>query len=245
MALSRGLVGFFENSCQISNPSSGSHVHREDLAPLDTIPTGVGGLVRVFRLNLQKNKLSGNIPDRFGSLGLIILNLESNQLSGSIPDRLPSAAMTKLELSNNPLRGCIPSRFGSLVSMLTLFLTCTGLTGRIPDGIGGMTSLQILALYCNLLSGMLPDGMASMARLMEVQIDRNRLSGTIPATSALGPRPVAGPHPAPVVSVGTEESIQGCPPPEEGGQCCISHGDYSLLDGDSGGSPPLLQKGEC
>ena len=76
------------------------------------IPSELGNLARLERLNIPLNKLNGGIPSELGMLAeLEELILLGNQLTGRIPSELGDLAhLEKLYLSvGNQFTGCIPS----------------------------------------------------------------------------------------------------------------------------------------
>ena len=79
------------------------------IAGWDGITTG-GTPLRVTKLELASESLSGSIPAALGGLsGLTALDLSSNSLTGSIPPELGMLyQLTTLRLSGNTLTGCIP-----------------------------------------------------------------------------------------------------------------------------------------
>ena len=76
------------------------------------IPSDLGNLAKLERLNLILNSLSGEIPSELGMLAnLEELTLLGNQLTGEIPSELDNLTnLEKLYLSvGNQFTGCIPS----------------------------------------------------------------------------------------------------------------------------------------
>ena len=76
------------------------------------IPSDLGNLAKLERLNLTLNRLSGEIPSELGMLSnLEELTLLGNQLTGEIPSELGNLTnLEKLYLSvGNQFAGCIPS----------------------------------------------------------------------------------------------------------------------------------------
>ncbi len=76
------------------------------------IPSDLGNLAKLERLNLMLNSLSGEIPSELGMLAkLEELTLLGNQLTGEIPSELGNLTnLEKLYLSvGNQFTGCIPS----------------------------------------------------------------------------------------------------------------------------------------
>ncbi len=83
-----------------------------------SVPSSIGNLTRLDELYLSFNQLSGSIPSSFGNLSnLGFLNLSHNELSGSIPSSFGNLDLFRLDLSYNRLSGSIPSSFGKLVNL--------------------------------------------------------------------------------------------------------------------------------
>ena len=110
---------------------------------------------RVRELNLNANKLSGEIPAALGRLtNLELLHLNSNELSGEIPAELGDLTnLQELALHRNELSGAIPAELGSLTNLQELVLSENKLSGEIPAELGDLTNLQELWLSHNELSG--------------------------------------------------------------------------------------------
>ena len=96
---------------------------------------------QIRNLLLNKNQLTGEIPEELGNLSnLDLLNLEQNQLTGEIPE----------ELSN-------------LSNLRILWLSENQLTGEIPEELGNLSNLQVLDLYDNQLIGKVPDSINNLS----------------------------------------------------------------------------------
>ena len=148
-----------------------------------SIPTELGSLTALTKLDLSRNKLSGSIPTELGSLtALTILKLSRNKLSGTIPTELGSlTALTKLDLSHNKLSGSIPTELGSLTYLTILRLANNSLSGSIPTELGSLTALTTLKLSRNKLSGTIPTELGSLTALTKLNLSHNSLSGSFPA----------------------------------------------------------------
>ena len=130
---------------------------------------------RVQRLLLSGNNLTGRIPDDLSALtSLTILYLQKNQLTGPIPDLSRLTSLTTLWLNENQLTGRIPPLPASLT---TLWLHDNLLSGPIPNTLP--TSLMILWLHDNRLSGPIPD-LSTLTSLKELWLNGNFLTGEIP-----------------------------------------------------------------
>jgi hypothetical protein len=106
---------------------SGSNVTRLDWfgqSLKNKIPSDIGKLTNLERLNLQFNQLYGTIPSEIGKLTkLTHLVLSINQLNGTIPSEFGKLTkLTHLVLSVNQLNGTIPSEIGNLTKLIFLYV---------------------------------------------------------------------------------------------------------------------------
>ena len=153
-------------------------------APLGTwhgVDTEPRGRVRI--LDLNENKLAGEIPPELGSLSDVRnLFLSANSLVGGIPPELGSLSkLIWLRLSGNKLSGEIPPELGNLTNLQALGLSGNQLSGEIPPGLAGMHSMRILSLQVNQLTGEIPSELADLTNLESLSLGSNRLSGEIPS----------------------------------------------------------------
>ena len=152
------------------------------------IPSELGDLSMLAKLDLRSNQLSGSIPSSLGRLSrLTRLNLRSNQLSGSIPGSLGRLSrLTYLNLHSNNLSGDIPDLSETMLEELYLannhddMVEGSGLTGPVPAWLNGMVSMRELWLWDNRLSGPIPD-LSGMSSLQKLKLSGNNLTGGIPA----------------------------------------------------------------
>ena len=131
----------------------------------------------------RTSRLSGTLPTQLGNLGgLTRLDLNGNRLRGAIPTQLGSlAALTYLDLGdNNGLSGSIPTELGGLGKLEHLWLYGTGLTGSIPTQLGGLAELRTLCLDRGMLSGGIPTQLGNLGKLTNLCLGANRLTGAIP-----------------------------------------------------------------
>lgn len=92
------------------------------------IPTNIGGLVNLQRLDLGFNNLTGTIPSEIGDLvSLDTLYLDHNDLTGELPASLGElGSIVEMHFGNNELMGEVPPTFVELTSLEYLSLTPNG-----------------------------------------------------------------------------------------------------------------------
>ncbi len=146
------------------------------------MPTGLGSLTNLKRLEFGNNKLTGEIPTELGNLGnLETLLLHSNRLGGEIPTELAQLSnLEALVLSSNRLTGEIPTELASLTNLKVLTLDVNQLTGDIPTELGSLSNLELLALSANRLSGDIPTELGNLSKLETLLLGYNSLTGEIP-----------------------------------------------------------------
>jgi len=115
-------------------------------------------------LNLDNNKLIGNIPAPWGRVGSLV----------------------GLHMANNNFMWNLPWTFRNLGSLTELDLSQNSLTGQIPNGVNfdrdwgsGFGSLQIMKLDGNQLIGQIPP---LPPTLVEIYLNDNKLQGPIPGS---------------------------------------------------------------
>ncbi len=117
---------------------------------LDTIKNGNDLIFTVKEINLQNNKLEGQLPD-LDLPDISILYLAGNSLTGELPNFI----MPNLKI---------------------MYLTGNNITGDLPDF--DMPLLEILELSGNKLSGEIPN--FNLPKLKLLNLNYNKLTGNIP-----------------------------------------------------------------
>ncbi|RWR97657.1 putative LRR receptor-like serine/threonine-protein kinase [Cinnamomum micranthum f. kanehirae] len=168
------------------------------------IPSTLGNLTELTRLDLKHNQIFGSIPNSLGNLTkLVRLELRFNEISGTVPLELGNLKNLEfLSLASNNLTGPIPPSFGNLRNLAFLYLTQNQFFGTLPQEITNLTRLQKLHvgdnnlsghlpqvclhgslvrlhLYNNHFTGPIPTSLRSCATLQRVQLENNQLTGNI------------------------------------------------------------------
>uniref|UniRef100_M4D0R8 Protein kinase domain-containing protein n=1 Tax=Brassica campestris TaxID=3711 RepID=M4D0R8_BRACM len=135
----------------------------------------------VVSLDLQGNKLAGQIPDEIGNCAsLVYLGLRGNMLTGTLSsDMCQFTGLWYLDISYNQITGEIPYNIGFL-QVATLSLQGNRLTGKIPEVIGLMQALAVLDLSDNELVGPIPPILGNLSFTGKLQLNDNQLVGSIP-----------------------------------------------------------------
>ncbi|KAF7849183.1 hypothetical protein BT93_L1150 [Corymbia citriodora subsp. variegata] len=147
------------------------------------IPDSIGYLSMLIELFLEDNNLHGSIPSSLGNCQkLLLLDLARNNLSGNIPQEIVglSSLSIYLNLSRNSLTGSLPREVEKLKNLDELCLNGNRLSQQIPSSISSCTSLERLYLQDNFFEGPLPSTMSSMRGLQVLNVSNNQLSGQIP-----------------------------------------------------------------
>ncbi|PWA40096.1 Concanavalin A-like lectin/glucanase, subgroup [Artemisia annua] len=192
--------------CDNSKRVTSIHLGGESLS--GSLPTNLNELTELKTLDLQRNKLDGELPslanltsleevflhgNNFTSIAkgffVGLTNLQRLSMSDnldlspwSIPDDITdSTILQSFEASNAVITGTIPGFFGSFPNLQSLRLSYNNLTGSLPLSFGGS---QIQNLWLNNqkapgLSGSL-DVLASMTELSQVWLQANAFTGPLP-----------------------------------------------------------------
>ncbi len=146
-----------------------------------TLPD-LSALTSLTRLDLARNDLSGQIPSLGAFVNLDNLDLAYNQFSGEIPDLSSLTNLRRIDLNDNELSGQIPD-LSNLTSLNRLQLSSNKLSGQLP-ALDNLAALGQLLLSDNSLTGTVPD-LSPLSRLNWIYLRRNQFSGTIPDLSSL------------------------------------------------------------
>ncbi|KAJ3671489.1 hypothetical protein LUZ60_007568 [Juncus effusus] len=149
------------------------------------IPSELGSLLFIRRLNLHGNNFTGQIPaDLSNASSLHSLFLYGNSLTGSFPAYLCNLPrLQNLDLSFNLFNGEIPIELRNCKQLQRLSLSNNKFLGKIPTGVWPeMTGLVQLDLSSNQLNGSIPSDLGQLDSLSDaLNLSHNHLSGEIPA----------------------------------------------------------------
>ena len=133
------------------------------------IPTELETLSDLQVLLLDRNNLTGAVPDWVGNLDkATVITLGGNQLT-SLPSSIGNLASIQNFLANDNLFTSIPEEIGNATTMKALRLGSNDLT-NLPESIGNLTNLTFLGLGNNSFST-LPNSIGNLTNLTKLELD--------------------------------------------------------------------------
>uniref|UniRef100_A0A0E0MKX7 non-specific serine/threonine protein kinase n=1 Tax=Oryza punctata TaxID=4537 RepID=A0A0E0MKX7_ORYPU len=148
------------------------------------IPSELGSLLFLRRLNLHDNRLTGGIPAALSNASsLHSLFLYGNRLTGGLPVALCDIPrLQNLDVSRNALSGELSGDLRNCRSLQRLILAGNSFSGEVPVGIWPeMASLQQLDISSNGFNGSIPADLGELPRLAgTLNLSHNRFSGVVP-----------------------------------------------------------------
>ncbi|XP_077245165.1 leucine-rich repeat protein kinase family protein [Tasmannia lanceolata] len=139
---------------------------------------------RVVGITISGQNLHGYIPSELGTLIFLRrINLHGNRFYGSIPTQLFNAtSLHSIFLYNNNLSGTLPPSICNLPHLQNLDLSNNSLSGQISPDLGNCVQLQRLVLAKNRFSGEIPLGIwPKLENLVQLDISSNEFNGSIPS----------------------------------------------------------------
>ncbi|KAK7339964.1 hypothetical protein VNO77_20654 [Canavalia gladiata] len=156
------------------------------------LPSELGTLLYLRRLNLHTNAFHGSIPAQlFNATALHSVFLHGNNLSGTLPPSVCNLPrLENLDLSDNSISGAIPNTLGNCSQLQRLILARNKFSGEIPaTPWPDLRNLVQLDLSSNLLEGSIPGQLGDLKSLSgTLNLSFNHLSGKVP--KSLGNLPV-------------------------------------------------------
>ncbi|TYG82105.1 hypothetical protein ES288_D01G060500v1 [Gossypium darwinii] len=149
------------------------------------IPPSICNLTSLDILDLSKNYFGGIIPSCLGnfSRGISVINLQKNNLSGKIPDFcVEFNSLTTLALNDNKFEGLLPRSFVNCTVLRFLNLANNTLYDLFPRWLSVLPVLQVLILRSNRFYGRLDHPMAtsSFLSLQILDLSKNEFTGPFP-----------------------------------------------------------------
>ncbi|XP_017984238.1 PREDICTED: probable LRR receptor-like serine/threonine-protein kinase At3g47570 [Theobroma cacao] len=150
------------------------------------MPTDLGSIKNLQRLNVGRNRLGSREADDLSFLNSLIncsklQLLGNNQIYGSIHSGIENLVkLHSLYIDHNMISGGIPIEIGKLSSLRQLYMNGNRLSRNIPHSIGNMTELFELRLDGNNLEGTIPSTLWNCVHLQVLNLSQNNLKGTIP-----------------------------------------------------------------
>ena len=182
-------LGSFTSQAHISNWGAGESRKIGDWGGVKVAASG--GEMRVTKLELAGNGLSGGIPEELADLdALVSLDLSHNAISdpnNGLDKLAVSVDLVELDLSANGIKEQVPTSIGGLSKLRRLVLSDNELSGIIPSGptpVPGATplldrlpALEHLDLSGNALKGLVP---SSLSALKHLDLSDNEITGRLP-----------------------------------------------------------------
>ncbi|XP_040997623.1 leucine-rich repeat receptor protein kinase HPCA1-like [Juglans microcarpa x Juglans regia] len=115
-----------------------------------SIPPTLGLIKTLEVLRLDRNALTGSVPDLSNLTNIIELNFAQNKLTGALPDLTQMMKLNYLDLSNNSFEPSeAPTWFSTLRTLTTLVMEYGSLQGPIPRELFSLPQLQQVKLRNN------------------------------------------------------------------------------------------------
>ncbi|XP_040934575.1 putative receptor-like protein kinase At3g47110 [Gossypium hirsutum] len=152
------------------------------------IPISISNASNLYQLQLDGNRLSGNVPSLEKLEKLFALNLGENHLGygregdlNFICTLVNKTTLKYLDMGINNLGGVFPECISNFSSnLLQLVIQQNKIWGRIPEGIANLINLETLGASRNQLSGPIPSDIGRLQNLKIFYASNNSLSGYIP-----------------------------------------------------------------
>lgn len=139
-----------------------------------SLPTELGLLTSLTRIELQDNALSKTIPTQLGMMTDLIstFRMFANSFTGTLPSELGLFSLLVYafdvsDLTRTSITGTIPCQLGGLTALTQLFnIRFNAFTGYIPSELGLLTALTSnFYLYSTFITGTIPSQVGMMTKL--------------------------------------------------------------------------------
>lgn len=159
-------------------------VHEEDLMALKEIYSSLNGNNWLNKNGWESE--SSNLRDWHGieidpkSLRVAKILLKGNNLSGIIPNLNPIRYLQEIDLRDNSISGLVTNQFSELMNLRLLILSNNTITGRIDKLEINSKKIEGIFLASNKLEGELPEFTDNWNKLYWLSLSNNNLTGNIP-----------------------------------------------------------------
>ena len=144
------------------------------------IPEAIFEAKSIRALDLQRQRISGEIPAAFYETPLREVDLDNNALTGSITDVEKMTNLVFFTASNNPFdKQNLPSGFGEISGLKFLGLNNANLIGQIPESFNQLVNMRSIDLSDNEMTGDI-SFLEDFTELNTVALDNNMFNGDIP-----------------------------------------------------------------
>ncbi|MBA0549174.1 hypothetical protein Golob_020227, partial [Gossypium lobatum] len=151
------------------------------------IPSAIGNLTRLSRLDLSWSGFTGQIPYEVLQLSnLVILDLSRNPLLElrhpslkSLSERLLN--LKHLDLDRVNVSSTIPQSLANLSALTYLSLEACELHGKFPTSLANLTQLTYLSLAGNEFSPASLSWLAKLTKLTSLNLESTNSSGEVPS----------------------------------------------------------------
>ncbi|XP_062095201.1 probable LRR receptor-like serine/threonine-protein kinase At3g47570 [Humulus lupulus] len=157
----------------------------EDTILTGFIPKELGSLTKLFRINLQTNNLTGEIPPTLANISsLEEFNVIDNTLVGTVPKEFGKLEMLKVfAVGSNDLSGMIPPSLYNISSLISFSTTDNQFKGTLPPHVGlQLPNLEEFVMGGNEFSGTIPESFSNASKLEILDVSENHFVGKVPAS---------------------------------------------------------------
>ncbi|KAJ3671547.1 hypothetical protein LUZ60_007626 [Juncus effusus] len=138
------------------------------------IPSTLSLMKHLEVIRLDKNILTGPVPNLSNLTNLAELHLDNNKLNGSLPDLTGLSSLSFVDMSNNSFDGSdVPPWFSTLSSLTSLYLEFLKIEGELPQALFSNSPLQTLKLKENRFNGTLDIGTNYSNQLTLIDLTNN------------------------------------------------------------------------
>lgn len=121
---------------------------------ITSIPTEIGLLSDSLRvLNVMHCSIDSDLPSELGELSnLKKLDLSENFFQGEIPTEIGRLKLENLYLNHNMLLGQVPAELFNVSTSKGFNIAANSITGTLPTEVGNLVHVQWMNLYGNWVS---------------------------------------------------------------------------------------------